>query len=177
MSDNTCSFWLCKLLLGHSQLVRIQAAILGKNWPTCGLNDVFGAIGWRPNQLESFSQRGCQARKSDSNLLRRYRLWQMAARSQWNASGCRETNGCYLVWVGAGLLAVVGGSSPSVVEETPLVALMALAWCLVPAAVAALANVLLCLAEASVATTLGVGVVRQQRVASVVIAVAAATVI
>ena len=93
----------------------------------------------------------------------------MAARSQWNASGCRETNGRYLVWVGAGLLAVVGGSSPSVVEETPLVAPMALARCLVPAAVAALANVLLGLAEASVATTLGVGAVRQQRVASVVI--------
>ena len=68
----------------------------------------------------------------------------------------------YLVWVGAGLLAVVGSGSPSVVEETPLVAPMPLALRLVPAAVTALAALLAGLAAATVVATLGVGAVRRQ---------------
>ena len=43
----------------------------------------------------------------------------MLAKSQLQASGSGEPTGGYLVWVGAGLLAVDGGSSKLAVDEAP----------------------------------------------------------
>ena len=72
----------------------------------------------------------------------------MLAKSQLQASGSGEPAGGYLVWVGAGLLAVDGGSSKLVVDIAPR---RPAAGSLVPATVAALATVWAVAAAASVA--------------------------
>ena len=76
----------------------------------------------------------------------------MLVRPQLQAAGGGEPAGGYLVWVGAGLLAVDGSSSKLVVDVAPrLPPQRPAARRLVPAAVAALATVRAVAAAASVA--------------------------
>ena len=76
----------------------------------------------------------------------------MLVKPQLQAAGGGEPAGGYLVWVGAGLPAVVGGSSMLVVDEAPpLMPRLLSARRLGPATVAALAAVAAVVAAASVA--------------------------